>query len=438
MMSSPPLVVLLQLAERARGVTTVEELLFVIVNETHALVSYRQAVLWNGDGKVVALSGIPVLDPQVPFILWLQRLYSQLRQAPIEAPLQLEGHAAPDGLQEGWEEWLPEHALAIALKVGDKKLGWLFLARELPFELAEIELLNYLAGAYGHAWMCHLGRVKQAWWHQPIPRRKKLLFFILFGLILFWRVPLTLLAPAEIVPIQPEVVRAPMDGVVLRFHVQPNDPIQVGQPLFDLDDTTLKSRLEVAEKSFTISESEYKITSQLALQDPRSKTQLAILAGRAEEKQLEADGLRDLLARSRVKASQSGIALFSDPQSWIGRPVQTGERILTIAEERQIEVEAWPAAGALIPLPKEASVTLFLNIDPLHPRAAHMRLLSYESTVRPDGTVAHQLRATLQERGDPPLRLGLRGIARIEGERVSLFWWIIRRPVAMVRQWLGW
>ncbi|MBF0342587.1 MAG: secretion protein HylD, partial [Magnetococcales bacterium] len=66
-----PLVLLLQRLQRARETRSLEELHFAMVNETLSLISYRQAILWNGSGKVEALSGIPVLDHQVPFVLWL-------------------------------------------------------------------------------------------------------------------------------------------------------------------------------------------------------------------------------------------------------------------------------------------------------------------------------------------------------------------------------
>ncbi|MBF0347854.1 MAG: HlyD family efflux transporter periplasmic adaptor subunit, partial [Magnetococcales bacterium] len=244
-------------------------------------------------------------------------------------------------------------------------------------------------------------------------------------------------APGKLVAVNPEVIRAPMDGVVMQFHVQPNDPVQIGQPLFDLDDTNLKSRLDVARKSLDIANSEYFLATQQALSDPRSKGQLAILIGRVEEKRLEAEGLEELLGQSRVAASRDGIALFSDPQGWIGRPVVTGEKILMVAQEKETEIEAWLSSGNLIPLEPGAKVTLFLNIDPLHPRQARLRFLAFDATPRPDGTQAHQLRATLTGEG-PPLRLGLQGMARLQGERVSLFWWLARRPLAVMRQWLGW
>jgi len=63
-----------------------------------------------------------------------------------------------------------------------------------------------------------------------------------------------------------------------------------------------------------------------------------------------------------------------------------------------------------------------------------LRYVTYESLTRPDGTVAHRLRAGVE--GDKP-RLGLRGTVRLDGERVLLIYWLARRPWAVVRQTLG-
>ena len=56
---------LAQLARRARHAATVEELAFLAVNETHGLMPYRQAALWQreaaGAGRIVALSGVPTI-----------------------------------------------------------------------------------------------------------------------------------------------------------------------------------------------------------------------------------------------------------------------------------------------------------------------------------------------------------------------------------------
>ena len=68
---------LVQLVRRARHAATAQELAFVMVNETHALVPYRQAVLWRrdaiGGGGVVAISGGAVVERNAPITLWLNR-----------------------------------------------------------------------------------------------------------------------------------------------------------------------------------------------------------------------------------------------------------------------------------------------------------------------------------------------------------------------------
>src|SRR5258707_9471387 len=71
---------LVQLGKRARSAATTEELGFIAVNETHALVPYRQAALWRRDvkgaGAVIAVSGAPSIEHDAPFALWLTRLLS--------------------------------------------------------------------------------------------------------------------------------------------------------------------------------------------------------------------------------------------------------------------------------------------------------------------------------------------------------------------------
>jgi hypothetical protein len=65
-----------------------------------------------------------------------------------------------------------------------------------------------------------------------------------------------------------------------------------------------------------------------------------------------------------------------------------------------------------------------------------VRTVAYEAISRPDGTLAHRVRAILAETDHRP-RLGVKGTARIDGERVPLIWWLFRRPLTVVRQTLG-
>ena len=68
-------------------------------------------------------------------------------------------------------------------------------------------------------------------------------------------------------------------------------------------------------------------------------------------------------------------------------------------------------------LPAAAAVTLYLNATPLDPVAATLLYAAHEAVARPDGSFAYRLRARL-EPGEPHLRVGLKGTARISGGRV--------------------
>jgi hypothetical protein len=169
--------------------------------------------------------------------------------------------------------------------------------------------------------------------------------------------------------------------------------------------------------------------------DTKSKAQLSGLLGKIEEKRVEADYLKGQLERSRVLAPQDGIVLFDDPSEWIGKPVQTGERIMRIASPGDVEVEAWLPIGDAIPLPDGASVSLYLAASPLTAVTARVRYVAHDAVLRPEGSYAYRLRARLDARTTQ--RVGLKGTAKVSGGWVPLIYWAARRPLGVIRQALG-
>jgi multidrug efflux pump subunit AcrA (membrane-fusion protein) len=325
----------------------------------------------------------------------------------------------------------------------------LLLARELPWNAEELLLLQEWADVGRHALHAlHRPRLtswrgpRQRWRHGAAPgerpswwRRPRLALALALVAVAAFPVRLTVLAPGELVPANPVVVRAPIDGVVDVFHVQPNDSVAQNQPLFGFDEALIQSRAEVAAQALAAAETEYRQTSQQALTDAKSKQLLALLIGKIEEKRAELDYLRQQLQRARVLAPQAGVALFDDPSEWIGRPVTVGERILRIALPSDSEVEAWLPIADAIALEPGARLTLHLNASPLAPVSARLRFQAHEAVQRPDGSYAYRVRATLDE--PTAHRVGLKGTAKLHGDHVPLGYWMLRRPLAAVRSTLG-
>ncbi len=442
-----------ELAHRARLAATDRELGFLLVNETLALVPYRQAALWLADAGTWALSGLVQVEANVPHVQWLEAVCRHLQSRPCRAGEAFAFTAAdlPPDLAADWAQWWPTHALwlASATQGPQPMAGGAVWVRELAWTPAEQSLLQEWSAIWWHAfgalhrpqaghWPTLRARLArtlawqpgQPWWRQT---RWQVLALVLVMLML--PVRQSVLVPGELVPAHPVVVRAPLDGVIDLFHVQPNQRVEAGQPLFSFDEMTIQSRLDMAHQALATAETDFRQTSQQALTEARAKLQLGVLAGKVEERRAEVDALQAQLERARVLAPVAGVVLMDDPSEWLGKPVGTGERILRLAALDDVEVEAWLPLADAIPLAPGNGVSLYLSASPLSPVEASLRYLAHEAVPRPDGSQAYRLRASLQAATDH--RVGLKGTAKIQGPWVPLAYWMLRRPWAALRAQIG-
>lgn len=109
---------------------------------------------------------------------------------------------------------------------------------------------------------------------------------------------------------------------------------------------------------------------------------------------------------------------------------------MRVANPRSREIEAWIPIGDAIPLDDAAPVDLFLSASPLSSVSGHLRYLAHDALPRPDGSYAYRLRATLDDATDH--RIGMKGTAKVQGHRVPVLYWVMRRPIASIRQFLAW
>ena len=79
-----------------------------------------------------------------------------------------------------------------------------------------------------------------------------------------------------------------------------------------------------------------------------------------------------------------------------------------------------------------ADVLFFNNLNPDHPASGKIIFMSYATTLSPSGVLVYTARADLGEGNE--LRLGLKGSAKVFGPPRPLALWLLRRPLAYLRE----
>ena len=152
--------------------------------------------------------------------------------------------------------------------------------------------------------------------------------------------------------------------------------------------------------------------------------------GRVREKEAELSLVEGSLSRVVVKAERDGIAVFGDPNDWLGRPVQTGERVMQLADPRDAGVLVWLPVADALNLEAGAPIRLFLHTTPLNPLSAKLLQTSYQAVLSPEGVSAYRLRGTFDDVGEKA-RIGLRGTARVSSVGIGWFGVVIEAGTVM-------
>lgn len=435
---------LLVLEDTLRRGDRIETIAGALVNDLPLVMRCDMAVAWRAgprSGKLLAVHGLPEPARDAPFTLWSTRVCAHLAAGASEAARTVSPADLPASLRRDWGDFMPSDVVWVPLTVpgenaaGGNGLGGMLAARSTPWREEDLRLLTRLGQAAAHA-MDRLIRRRPALRRRG--RAKPLALLALAAAIaaLFLPVPLSVLAPGEIRPAKEHVVRAALQGVVGEVLVEPNQTVAAGDLLLRFDDVAIRTRLAKAEQDLAVAEAEYRQAQQTAMRDAEASSRRAGLAARVGQAQAEVRYVRDLLDRVEVRAEYGGVAIVPDPKALPGRPVQLGERLMSVADPSALEVEAWMPVDDAVPLPDNAPVRLYLNVAPDRSLRGTVRQIDYRAREGPNGAFGFRVVADLQTRGTAP-RIGLRGTARLEAGEVPLAVFLFRRPWAALRPWLG-
>lgn len=432
---------LLALESKVSAARDETELVHLIANELRQLVGGRQALVFKaGNGgrfKVACVSSLVLADKDTPFIRWIEGMIDRLtlehgrtEAVAFELPAFVD-RDAPETRSYPFSQlvWQP-----IALNSGEAFAGVL-IARERPWGEQDRLVIARETAVFGTIWLALHGA--KALRPRRWSNRGRLVALAIAALVAgALPVPMTTLAPVEIVAKNPQRVTAPIDGVIKEILVDPNRSVTPGAVLLRFDETTLRNRFKLAEREMLLVQARYERATQASFGDEKARHEIAQARAELALKTAEKDYSAELLARSTIVAERAGVLVYTDRDRLIGRPVRTGERLMQIVagDEVAARIEV-PVADAIV-LQKGARARLFLDANPLS--AVSARIVSEGYQAEPNST--NQLVYRILAEPDGPretLRIGARGTAQLLGEYVPLGFYLLRRPISSLRQHLG-
>jgi hypothetical protein len=436
---------LLNFEKRLFSTRDADEARFLVVNDIQPLLNCELVVLVtglnNGKPRVRQVSNLTAIDRTAPMISWFERLVrQQLATADdIQQIHEVSRIKQTEEIRRDWKTYAVGSLLWMPLALpGEPVDNVLLLARAEPWQVAERQLVEHISRPVAHRLLCQNNR-----WRDAIsrrwPSRLGLLMIVLIAASMLVPVRLSVLAPAEISAAQPLLVTAPFNGVVAEIALQPGQAVGQGQLLVQMEQSQLKNERDTVLQALQVARAQLHKTRQALFSDASLKSRIAELEATVDLKQVELDYAEQQLKEARITAPVDGIAVIDNPDQWRGKPVNVGEKILQLADPERVELSVYVPVKDSIALQDGAEVRLFLDTDPLTPLMATAIHAAYEPSPGPDNSPAYLLRASLDGTGSQAVpRIGLRGTAKIYGEQVSLFYYLFRRPVTALRQWLGW
>lgn len=430
-----------RLGLKAYRTKDVQSLIFLILNDTHQVIRYNRAALWefaeDETPTLLGISGAESVNKRSSIIKQWQTIVKDIPNPEVGQTFSSDTLKIEKTQEENPELLLPHSSIAwLPIFANGKLVLGLWLERWYGqvWEDDEIEILNFLMQNYGAAWEKFR---RSRFFLDP----KKYTFYAAAAIasllsLFVIHMPLRVVGPCEVIPDKPFIITAPLEGIIESIVVQPGQNIKKDEVLFLYDAKVPEEELKVAQKQVQIIQAEITRAKSLAFKDKKALAELAILQLKLKKEQVQLDLANYKANQLKVKSPIEGVVILEDPDEWRGHPVRVGEKVLMVSDPNLTKVRIWIPESDNISLNREEPVKVILNINPNETYLARIRYVATNTVMNEKGVPSVIAEAEWIENPEG-VKLGLKGTAIMYGENVTLLYWLARRPWTSLRHLFG-
>lgn len=409
-----------------------------IVNHIKKITNSEQCYLSEGTGdsksQLTAISDVLTVELNSPQVLIIDRLFKQLSvksEFSTDSILNVE-------LLKAYSKDFPPFFAYVPLSYMNKGqiiIGGLLLFRYRAFTKAEITILNLLADASTQAMLAFWGRKRHSRRNKFSPKMIAIvIIFALLPISLLIKVPLNIVAPFEVIPKDAQVVSAPYTGVIEKILVKPGQTVKPGDLLVEYDVSELSREAENMAASVALDRARLSTILTQGANDPKQRSELPVLQARLELTQSNLELAKVKLSNAVIKSNIHGIVILDRPSSWMRKPVQAGEEILTVIKPEETKIRVEVSSKDVIELDQTKPLKLSYDQNPLGLEYARISHVEFEPFVNVKGVLSYAVYADRQSQLTYTARVGERGTARVFGDPVTLLYQLLRKPILSVKK----
>ncbi|MEZ5902936.1 MAG: efflux RND transporter periplasmic adaptor subunit [Alphaproteobacteria bacterium] len=451
------LLTLITLLKNARHKSKKTELEFLMVNQTFNLTPYSNCVYWEYQKNKLTIkniSGLVQIDTDGPYTLWLNRVIknyigqnkkhlfvqdeNENQQVSFSKLKKVTKEDCTQSDQEDWNKWVTNNAYLMVMRDDqDQIIGGLWLDKEKDFNSLEKAIFEDLGDGYAHALQSFDNKKNTRGTSGfSISGFKTKLFFLGLLVLMFIPVRMSATAPAEVIAKKPISINIPFDGVIDSIEVSPGQEVAAGDVLVRMDSTLLENKLSLTSGELRAAEMSLAKTERESMTDRSKLAEISILKAQLAQKRIEVEFAQEMLKLADITAERDGIVIFDEVNSLKGKPVQTGEQVMQLANLNDHELMIRIPVNSMIRINEDVPAKFFLNVNPFSSQKVEYETIGYQASQDSGGLLTYKVRGRFID-PEENIRIGWTGTGKVYGERTILGINILRRPITTLRRKLG-
>jgi len=456
-----------ELARNATTARTLEEVQFVLVNDTRALLSFDRCFLvahFREKSELAAVNNQPGVEKKSDFVQRTNKLAADLKalnRGLVLFPHTVKASDVPDGISEATTEYMEYSKcsclIIVPLSVYDNPIGHLlfeFFGTVSPGEVETLTLMNmapFFASAFAEKWVLAKDtRVRNSYFkalsgpdqeQRKAARRVKV--YVLGGLIaciiigLALPVTLTVGGRVEAVPTLEYFAFVQVDGIVDKVMVQEGNEVKRDQVVASLEPKEIDYKIREAKRLMESYKAEMDVLRNMGAENPAKIAESQLVAIKSLRAQNEIDFLNWQKQFVLVRSPVDGVVLTKKIEALVGKRFNAGEAFCKIAPKDELETEIFVRESDISFVQPDQTGEAFFNFQPDRPYPLKIKRISPASESLERMGNVYRVRAALLQKA-PELKPGMLGIAHIDTIKASLWFVVTRRIKTRISELLLW